>query len=218
MSFLSKQVYDQTLELIAGRAQLPPVFARLAQYIDASYGVETLNFEYAPMFNDSRMRLYVVLRKSADYNSMRGSGGYDKKKQQAIAARFCALSAEFGAFGAPKPGGVFVAFCNFAAEYVEKLGALAFRKIETAIAEKCGAALWRATALFGRLFVFYYTDEQVSQNAKNGLSDAISALFYDKLRELDGYDILRHEQPAVVFDSKQTVDEKCEGSLFYYFR
>jgi len=64
---------------------------------------------------------------------------------------------------------------------------------------------------------FYYTDEQVAENEKNGISDAIRKEYYKKLKELDVLNLFNEENFNIGFDSKENLDKHYAGNTYNYF-
>ncbi|MBR6211280.1 MAG: hypothetical protein IKQ81_09035 [Clostridiales bacterium] len=63
--------------------------------------------------------------------------------------------------------------------------------------------------------VFYETDEDIAKNEENGLSSEIRNRISDILGEVEGFEGKRLGH--AVFTSLQTLREKYDNNLFYYF-
>lgn len=70
---------------------------------------------------------------------------------------------------------------------------------------------------FSDVHFFYETDRQIQENERKGISGKLCARCGKIVEKYDELGLFRSGVPCV-FTSKQTLDEKFKGSLFYYMR
>jgi hypothetical protein len=179
----------------------------LADWVQERYGLPVVDVQEDRIHLGPR--LTVWLRSAGDARAFHNArGSFDAARQRAIGE----------AAGRP---GVFVIFDSADEELRERaLGQVD----ETAYTAAAAAALddpstmWKAYALFGQIFVFLHTDAQAAAvrgtPAATRITDAVWAL----ARERDEFGVVPRASMNPVFDSKQTLDEKYEGSSYYYHR
>jgi len=74
-----------------GKASMNPDFIRLAEYIDQSFGVKTIDIIYDTIDKEKRPRLNICFEFEIEKQSFRENNGnfnFDSKKQKMIADRF----------------------------------------------------------------------------------------------------------------------------------
>src|SRR5690349_13460073 len=86
----SDKDYRETKQIMLGKATMKSEFRQLADWIDKTYGVKTINIVYDTIDNGKRPRLEICFEfekertKFLDQNNM----NFDEKKQKAIALEF----------------------------------------------------------------------------------------------------------------------------------
>ena len=81
-----------------------------------------------------------------------------------------------------------------------------------------GEGLWRI-ARHSTLVVVFFVDEEAKRIARgDGGFGRIREACFDVAKQCDEFGYLTRENFRLEFDSKERLDRKFEGSLFYYFR
>lgn len=68
-----------------------------------------------------------------------------------------------------------------------------------------------------KVHVFYQTDQQIKDHETDGLSNRIEQICSEIVKRDDAFGVFE-QGIKCVFTSKQTLDEKYAGSMFYYTR
>ncbi|MFN8300048.1 MAG: hypothetical protein U0T75_13155 [Chitinophagales bacterium] len=87
----SDKEYQQTKQIMLGHEVMNPDFRPLADYIDQTFGVKTINIMYDTIEKGTRPRLGVFFEfehEKESFNENNGIVNYDSRKQQLIAERF----------------------------------------------------------------------------------------------------------------------------------
>ena len=208
--------YTETLNILRGATELPPVFADLKAHIEAVYTVPVANF-ILDTLQDGRPRLRVLLLE--DTKLMRSGYNYDRKKQDAIASAFRRLKALHSFMPGASLDNLFVCYSDFRMDIQSEVAKKACAEAIPAIKRRVGrrAKIWRLDKIFTGLFVFYETMEQVEKYARNGVSAKIEKIYTELLRKYDEFAVFS-SGPVITFDSKENVDKNFEGNLFYYYK
>jgi len=78
--------------------------------------------------------------------------------------------------------------------------------------------VWTITGM-SKVIVVFFTDEKTKkENRENGVCDSIRNELYSRIRQYDEFHYFTESNLEVHYDSKENLDDKYEGSLFYYFR
>ena len=66
--------------------------------------------------------------------------------------------------------------------------------------------------------VYYYKNNDIDKNHKNGISKKIKSDYYEILKKYDKLDYYTFENFEMIYDSKENLDENYNGSLCIYSR
>lgn len=166
--------------------------------------------------SDQRLRLILWDREDQERMMVRSDNfyGYDPALQRTAAQQFSVLAQRHRRHrGYWDPEGFFVVFDTLRDEIQKRVLERARPRLES-LAER---GIWRIMVSFGAVHIFYETEEQRRRHEVDGGCEA----FRQKCGKIvAAYDERRVFEvgPPCIFTSRQTLEEKYEGSLFYYFR
>ena len=221
MISVDNPTYQETLDLLASRKRLSPMYAELRDWLYREFQIMAYNFEFCEMtwtHAPARYRLMPMLSSKADYDSMFDGGNYSADKQAAIAGKFYELAEKYREQNLERYANVFVAFCDFSQEIRTDYNNRAYNQLKDKLKEKYSRdSVWDIYAIFSSLTVFYQTDADVRFNQERGISRQIKDEYYETLHRLDEFRVFTYENFDVTFDSKQNLDEHYQGNLYFYF-
>ncbi len=218
--FLGEAVYQKTLFYLDHPDRRPPLLAELDCWGRETLGIPILNLICDQVrAGKDKQRLVLVSwdREEIDAHVMLHEEryyGFDPAVQWEAAQRFSSLVRNDPAFKDYwDPEGFFVVFDTLRDDIQRRVLEEARLQLE----ELAVGDVWRVSPAFGAIHIFFETDAQLREHEADGRylelrqrCGAILAL-YDTRKVFDG------EAPCV-FSSRQTLTEKYDGNMFYYFR
>lgn len=144
---------------------------------------------------------------------------YDSEKQKAIADKLFDLAKKYNLKNISNYKDVFMAYVDFLDEMRFDYFKQAYRLIRKPLIEKYQIySVWTLFNKFSQLTVFYQNEINVKTNEFIGISKQIKDEFYETLHKLDEFNVFTYDNFDVRFDSKENLDNKYEGNLFYYLK
>jgi len=227
--------YKETKLIMQGKASMKPEFKPLAEWIDKTYDVTTVNIIYDTIEPNNRPRIQICFEFLGEKEKFDGSTlfSYDPKKQSEISLQFKRMLKNQGL---TKRKGllsflnksdllqydtddVFVyygAFKPIAKE--EANGQITKEQLERLKEDINDRNLWYILNSFAIATFFLFTDEQVTQYEKTDLKTKWSKKYFEILKEYDEFDYWSESDFSINFDSKENFDTKYKSSWFYYMR
>ena len=215
---LSKERYGHALRCLDMRGQEDGtaegrLLRELQEWGRDRGGLELCDY-FCDRMESGRLRLTIVLWDTESRKKIMKGANYNEKKQRAFADRFAELSRKYGIYREYWKGwDVFVAFDTLKDEIQSDTAERAEREI---CALACGD-IWRIEVFYGRVHCFYETDAQVLAHEKDGVSKAFRESCGDIVKRYDRYGVFQ-DGISCTFTSRQTLDEKYDGKMFFYFR
>jgi len=214
--------YYETLEILRGDKKLPEIFVGLKEWLYEKYQINAYNFEFKEIYPNSpahKFRLYILLPSSDEYRSMFKGYNFDSEKQKAIADKFYDLANKYNLESIKNYKDAFVAYNDFSDEMRFDYFKQAYRLIREPLIEKYQIySVWTFLNRFSQLTVFYRNEINVKTNEFIGISKQIKDDFYETLHMLDEFNVFTYDNFDVLFTSKENLDNKYEGNLFYYLK
>jgi hypothetical protein len=212
--------YIRTKRIKRGSVELSPLYKALAQWIAHNFGVaEPINVEHECVKLSNRPRLQVVFEHEVDRGKFfDGDWNFDAEKQSFVADQFLKLLTDFddAATDTDNMLVIFTAFEPVARSEANQAVSLRQRK---AILEKVNSPMpWALETMFDTVVLFFHTTDQ-SKTAKGlEIFDKVSELYCATLSQYDEFGYFSRNPIQIRVDSKQNLDLKYDGNLFYYFR
>ncbi len=216
------ELYLETLDILRGKRQLPPIFSELKDWLYKEYHVTAYNFTFEKMpvsHPTYQNRLYILLSSGSDYRAMFDGLNYGQDKQVAITAKLAELAGKVSDPAAPQYAEAFVAYCNFFEELASVSIRNAYNLIEKKLTRKYSRhSVWKIMPFFSSVAVFFMSEADLQTNQQNSIARQIKADFYRALHQLDEFKVFSYESLNITYDSKENLDQNYQGNLYYYFK
>lgn len=216
--FLKPNQTNRVMALLTGKINPPPFLKEFREWAKSTWQVNVLDVFYDEA-GLGRKRLYVILQSDEDHDRVDKAPNGQKSREEFKEA-FISLCERYPNVTAYKKGDeFFVAYNNFSGELKPEVTAKARHELK-ALAQRPEFAqkgLWEVHESFESVHFFYQTDEQIEENERRGISDKLRSEAEKIIRKYDDFGLFSGGIPCY-FSSKQTLDEKYKGSMFYYFR
>lgn len=219
-----------------GQSSMNPDFLPLAEYIDETFGVKTINIVYDTIDNEIRPRIGIYFefeREKQSFNENNGLINFDSKKQKLIADKFKQIIAEEGRskkaedfklsnkFGKEthQTENIWVYYSAFEPiakwEANERIPQDKVMQLKTKLACK---DLWEISRCFSTTTFFLYTDEQVQQYENSETVKMWADQYFDLLGSWDEFGYFKREQFSIYLDSKENFDNNYKSNWYYYYK
>jgi len=211
--------YKLTKLIKQRKAAINAEFKPMADWIDGTYGVRTMNMIYGSIGNDLRPRLNIIFETDTDCDLFRIPSDLENTKQHEIASKFKQFVHD-KALLAYNVSGLFIIFSSF--EEVSKIEAywsvskddLDKLRLELNIGD-----IWVIHRnMFVPPSVFFYTAAQLSEYSKIEIKNAITKKCFEMIKKYDEFNYFKIEQFDVEFDSKENFENYYKGNWFNYDR
>ncbi|NOS70128.1 MAG: hypothetical protein HOP33_09385 [Verrucomicrobia bacterium] len=219
MLFGEKELYKQTCALKRGELKLPPPLEGLRSRLERRLGIHIVNVVYDKIDigpAKGKPRLNVIAETQADLKRIRNNlFDYKPEACEVIFDEFQAAASVAG-WDSHKPH---LISDDFSAEAMNQ-AAFEFFRIDRKKVLKLHAShrVWNITGMSKDIVVFFMDEESKAAATSNGAAEQIKQSCYDAVKTYDEFDYITPENFSLVFDSKENLDKKYQGNLFYYFR
>lgn len=226
--------YKETKKIMLNKAKMNPDFVELANYIDKTFSVKTINIIYDTFDREKRPRLNICFEFEREKQSFYDNiGNFNSKKQQVIADKFKKSLKEqkiirekrfFDFLIKPKnvkykTDNVWVFFSAF--EPIAKIEAnesVPQNKIIQLKKELDNEELWEISRAFSGITFFLYTDEQLKRFEKSETRKIWASKYYDILQAYDEFGYFERNNFNIYLDSKENFDNNYDSNWFYYYK
>lgn len=216
--FLSDFEYRESLSYLEHPLLRSALLQELDHWGQEELRVSILNWYCDEPRNRIGRRLRLILWERAEEKQMMGRNdsiyGCDPAIQKAAAQQFAALARKhrtYRKFWDPEK--FLVVFDTLRDEIQKRTLAQARARLEALATED----IWRVIVALDTIHIFYETDEQLRRYETDGTSRDLRRRCGDIVADLDTRRVFP-EGPECIFTSHQTLEEKYEGNLFYYFK
>lgn len=210
--FLTEEKYKETLELIYGNRVATSWLEELQTWAKETLQLEVCNYvcDYA---NSGLLRLKLVLWDKKAMLTMFKGMNLNVSKQKKIASKFAELARKYKIHKEYwNELDIFVCYETIYEEIQKKVLKIA----ENEIRGIKHPDIWNIGPFFEKIYVFYETDEQVVKNEEDGTSDNIRRICAQIVSKYDEYNVYA-DGIECIFDSHQTIEEKYQGNMYFYF-
>jgi hypothetical protein len=231
----SDKEYTQTKRIILGTERMRPEFVPLAEWIDKTFDVRTINIVYDTLDNKTpRIQICFEYEKEKNKFLTHDISYFDKSKQKVIGQKFSEIIKHQGLsknnssisniFGLNKNGiylteNVFVIYGAF--EPVAKLEAtykITQKQTEEFIKSFNNKDIWTISIGFTIPTFFVFTDEKVKEYEKREIKSAWADKYYDFVKPFDEFNYFKRTDIQVYIDSKENFDKNYERNWYYYYK
>lgn len=231
----SDKEYTQTKRIILGADKMKAEFVPLAEWIDKTYDVKTINIIYDIIDNKiPRIQVCFEFEKEKNLFLSYDISYFDKAKQEAIGRKFGEIIKQQGLsksngsisklFDSNKNGiyltdNVFVVYGAF--EPIAKLEAtykITKEQTEKFIKSFDNKDIWTISIGFTIPTFFMFTDEKVKEYDKPEIKLMWADKFFDFVKPFDEFNYFKRNDIQVLIDSKENFDNNYGSNWFYYYR
>lgn len=213
--FLSEQEYQQVIALIDGK-ELPNEFLKkFKNWFKERFQLELYEF-FTDHLDNGTPRLRLIIWDYESYRAMHDqkSGNFDPKKQKIIRQEFALLAKENNSYQEfQDEDKVFVCYETIADEIAQRIFMIADKEIMKIKLPDIG----KIDICLNTVNIFYLTDQQLKTHKTDGENEEINKLVTNIVKPYDKYGVF-NKGIQCVFTSLQTLKEKYDNNLFYYYR
>ena len=214
---LSEKEYLHVLNMMRGETEPDPVFTGFREFMRRTFKCELYDY-IVDKIDDERGRLrYIVWDEETDESFFTRSETYygrDSKKELMIKEAFSLLCRQENMHSDFHDPASYYALPETIKDELQKD---IQKKVEKQISEYLNSLPIKKHAFFFEsVHIFYKTDADIVLHQKDGLSAEIEKTIYQIKKPFDEFGAL--DDAGVVFSSIQTLNEKYDGNMFYYFR
>lgn len=211
--FLNDEEYTHVLDLLDGKIEKSPLLEELTTWMKQEFDVTIYDY-ICDYIQNGQIRLRIVVWNLMVERSFYNGYNYDSEKQKKIAGEFARLARKYNLHPEyHNEKDIFVCIEMVEDQIIRKT----FDEVKPQILVFEKSVIWKIVFEFTNISVFYETDEQVKHFEEIGLSDAIREKFSEILKANDKYNVFK-DGVCCLFTSRQTLNEKYQGNLFYYFK
>lgn len=232
----SDKEYKQTKKIMLGKEILNPDFRPLADFIDKTFGVRTINIVYDTIDKGTRPRIGIYFEYAHEkqiFNENNDHVNFDNKKQKLIADKFRQTIKEQGLIKkkglfdflgkSEKPkyetDNIWVYYSAFVPiakdEANESVPQDKVMQLKTELNCK---ELWEISRCFSGTTFFLYTDEQVKQYENSETRKILADKYFDLLEPYNEFGYFKRDKFNIYIDSKENFDNNYDGNWYYYYK
>ena len=227
--------YTQTKRIKLGTEKMKPEFNQLAEWIDKTYGVKTINIIYDTLYdNKPRVQICFEYEKEKQKFLTNDISHFDKAKQKAIAEKFSETIIQQGLekqtktfldiFKTNRQGtyltdNIFVIYGAF--EPVARQEAtykITKEQTEKFISSFDNPDIWTISIGFTIPTFFMFTDEKIKEYDKAEIKEIWADKFYNFIKSFDEFNYFKRSDIQVFIDSKENFDNNFESNWYYYYK
>lgn len=231
----SDKEYIQTKRIILGTDKMKPEFVPLAEWIDKTYNVKTINIIYDTLGGKiPRIQICFEFEKEKNKFLTHDISYFDKEKQKAIGQKFSEIIKQNGLsksnnsisnlFGLKQNGvyltdNVFVIYGAF--EPVAKLEAtykITQKHTDKFIKSFDNKDIWTLSIGFTNPTFFMFTNEKVKEYDKPEIKSIWADKYYEFIKPFDEFNYFKRDNIQVLIDSKENFDKNYESNWYYYYK
>lgn len=231
----SDKEYMQTKRIMLGTEKIKPEFVPLAEWIDDTYDVKTVNIIYDTLDNKTpRIQICFEFEKEKNKFITQDIFYFDKPKQKAIGKKFSEVIKQQGLskdsnpissiLGLNKNGlyltdNVFVIYGAF--EPVAKLEAtykITNKQMEEFIRSFDNSDIWTISIGFTIPTFFMFSDEKVRAYDKPEVKEMWADKFFEFIKLFDAFNYFKRNDIQVLIDSKENFDKNYQSNWYYYYK
>ena len=231
----SDKDYKETKQIMLGKKVMKPEFKPLADWIDKTYGVKTINIFYDTIDKGTRPRLEICFEHPKEKTQFKGPNSFnvDSEKQKAIGKKFKetlkeqGLIQDSGLFGLfkkqatskYKTENIWVIYGDF--ESIARIEAnerVPEQKIKELKTEFDSKDIWEISRASSGATIFLHTDEQVKKYENSQEHKRWTDEYFKLLSQYDEFGYFKRELFSVCLDSKENFDNNYESNWYYYYK
>ncbi len=231
----SDKEYTQTKRIILGTEKMKEEFVPLAEWIDKTYEVRTVNIIY-DLLDNKRPRIQICFEFEKEQNKFLTNemSYFDNNKQKAIAEKFKDIvqlqglskrtKSPFNFFKKNKRGqyltdNLFVIYGAF--ERVAKLETtykITAKQIDDFRKSFNNFDIWTISIGFTIPTFFMYTEDKIKDYDTPEIKNDWADKYYSFIKPFDDFNYFKREEVQILLDSKDNFDNNYDSNWYYYYK
>lgn len=230
----SDKEYTQTKRIILGIEKMKAEFKPLAEWIDETYDVKTVNIIYDTLYKTTRIQICFEFKEEMNKFLTEDISYFDKAKQKAIGEKFAEIIKQQGLsksnnaisniFSLNNNGDyltddVFVVYGAF--EPIAKIEAtykINKEMIDKFITSFNNKDIWTISIGFTIPTFFMFTDEKVKEYDRVDIKELWADKYYELIQPFDEFNYFKKGDIEVLIDSKENFDTNYKSNWYYYYK
>ena len=215
----SERDYKQTKKIKLGEKSIKREFKELAEWIDQTYQVHTLNIIYYTIDKGKRYGLNVCVEFKSDKRKLHGRCcNADSEKQRVIAEKFKQTLIGKPYESSYQTENIWVVYSAFEeVAKIEAMESIPEGKIEELKKSIHCPDLWEIKRCGASVTFFLFTDDQLKKYEKSDVRKEWAKRFFDILEPYNEFGYFKRSKYPFFMDSKENFDNNYRSSWFYYF-
>lgn len=213
--------YILTKQILLGKADIIPDFSLLADFVDQTFGVKTINIVYDVIEENTLPSLDIHFVNEQERASFidNETGVYDRKKQKLIVDRFKEIVIEQGMINKYRTENMWAYFSAFKPiARAEANSAIPEELIKQLHKDLDCDDLWDISRCFAGITFFLYTDEQLKKYEISETRNMWADKYFDLLEPYNEFGYFNRDKFRIYLDSKENFDENYGGNWYYYYK
>jgi hypothetical protein len=213
--------YQETKQIMLGEASMKKEFRPLADWVDQTFGVQTINIVYDKIDNRTRPRLELCFEfeREKTFFYTQDSFGFAADKQQAIALQFKETIEQQGLTDRYPSENIWIIYGGFEPIARDEANSSIPEQEVNNLKEKLNNQdLWLISRAFSGATFFLYTDEQVKQYENSGIKRQWADQYFDILEPYNQFGYFKRETFTICLDSKENFDKNYASNWYYYYK
>lgn len=207
---LSDQQYQNIINILKGKEKKSEFFCAFEQWFQQTFQIKMYGY-ICDETHDGRKRLKIVLWNHESQRKMKDGINWDISKQKDILQCFLTLSQKYHLY--PDYDHCIISYDTLEDEIKKRI----LQKIKPQLDTIHRPYIWKIEVIFDQVHVFFKTDEQIRACQQTGICDEMNQKILDFIKPIDDLNVF-DQNFSCVFTSRQTLNEKYNGSLFNYTR
>jgi hypothetical protein len=232
----SDKEYKATKQIMLGNSIMNPDFNELANFINQTFGVKTINIIYDIIDNEKRPRLNICFEfewEKQSFNENNGQYNFDAEKQKLITDKFRQILKEqknvkekglFDFFTKPKnekykTNDVWIYYSAF--EPIARIEAnenVPQAKVVQLKEKLNNKDIWEISRCFSGTTFFVYTDQQIKEYENSPSQRIWADRYFDLLEPYNEFGYFKRDNFSVYVDSKENFDTNYQSNWYYYYK
>lgn len=230
----SDKEYTQTKRIILGTEKMKTEFVPLAEWIDKTYEVKTINIIYDTLYKTPRIQICFEFKREMNKFLTQDISYFDKTKQKAIGEKFAEIIKQQGLsksnnsiskmFSSNNNGiyltdDVFVVYGAFEPiAKIETTYKITKEHTDKFINSFHNKDIWTISIGFTIPTFFMFTDEKVKEYDRPEIKEMWADKYYEFVKPFDEFNYFNRNEIQVLIDSKENFDKNYESNWYYYYK
>jgi len=215
--------YQETKQIMLGNTVMKPEFKKLAEWVDQTYQVKTINVIFDTIDEGKRPRLQLCFEFENEVLPFydKDNINYHRDTQQLIKEKLTQSLIEDGLLnkGEYFTDNLWVIYGSFKPiAMMEANGKITKDELEGLKQKINSPDLWEISNNFSGAFFFVYTDKQVKHYKNSESEQKWAELYFDLLEKYNQFGYFKRETFSIYLDSKENFDTNYASNWYYYYK